>query len=177
MEEKVYPIIVSEDVDIWDTFPLGGIEWRKGFTMAGIVVLHKIYGCGTITGEDRDGRYITVAFAGLERRFLYPDAFERFLRFEREDYQASMERFLLRRERESRYRRRNGLVYDPVEDEDYYKSIADELESLVKAEMAECRYMPGGCYRYWRVKQRILKEKYGITWHSPPELNPHVMFD
>ncbi len=35
----------------------------------------------------------------------------------------------------------------------------------------------GSCHRIWAMKKQILKEKYGITWYTPAELNPDVMFD
>lgn len=35
----------------------------------------------------------------------------------------------------------------------------------------------GSCHWIWAIKKQILKEKYGITWYTPAELNPDVMFD
>lgn len=35
----------------------------------------------------------------------------------------------------------------------------------------------GSCHWIWAMKKRILKEKYGITWYTPAELNPDVIFD
>ena len=35
----------------------------------------------------------------------------------------------------------------------------------------------GGCHDYWEVKKYILKEHYGITWFTPPEENPDVLYD
>ena len=35
----------------------------------------------------------------------------------------------------------------------------------------------GSCHRIWAMKKQILKEKYGITWYTPAELNPDVIFD
>ena len=35
----------------------------------------------------------------------------------------------------------------------------------------------GSCHRIWALQKRILKEKYGITWYSPSELNPDIKFD
>jgi hypothetical protein len=35
----------------------------------------------------------------------------------------------------------------------------------------------GSVHIYWDTKQRLLKQKYGIDWSSPGELNPHVIFD
>ncbi len=35
----------------------------------------------------------------------------------------------------------------------------------------------GSCHTLWALQKRILKEKYGITWYTPAELNPDVKFD
>lgn len=40
-------------------------------------VRHKSFGVGTIIAKD--GKYIKVKFAGAEKMFVYPDAFEKFL--------------------------------------------------------------------------------------------------
>ena len=35
----------------------------------------------------------------------------------------------------------------------------------------------GSCHRLWALQKHILKEKYGITWYTPAELNPEIKFD
>ena len=35
----------------------------------------------------------------------------------------------------------------------------------------------GSCHRLWSLQKTILKEKYGITWYTPAELNPDIKFD
>ena len=35
----------------------------------------------------------------------------------------------------------------------------------------------GSCHRLWDMQKTILKEKYGITWYSPAELNPEIKYD
>ena len=35
----------------------------------------------------------------------------------------------------------------------------------------------GSCHRLWDIQKTILKEKYGITWYSPDELNPEIIYD
>jgi len=35
----------------------------------------------------------------------------------------------------------------------------------------------GSCHRLWTMQKNILKEKYGITWYSPAELHPEIIFD
>ena len=33
------------------------------------------------------------------------------------------------------------------------------------------------CHEYWKIKQRVLLEDYGIRWRTPAEMNPGTMFD
>lgn len=35
----------------------------------------------------------------------------------------------------------------------------------------------GSCHTLWALQKHILKEKYGITWYTPAELNPDIKFD
>ena len=35
----------------------------------------------------------------------------------------------------------------------------------------------GSCHWIWAMKKRILKEKYGITWYAPSEVNPDCIYD
>ena len=35
----------------------------------------------------------------------------------------------------------------------------------------------GCCHRIWSMQKTILKEKHGITWYTPAELNPDIKFD
>ena len=45
------------------------------------------------------------------------------------------------------------------------------------AHAAEVLSQIGSCHTLWDIQKRILKEKYGITWYTPAELNPDVKFD
>ena len=35
----------------------------------------------------------------------------------------------------------------------------------------------GSCHRLWAIQKQILKEKYDITWYTPAELHPEILFD
>ena len=35
----------------------------------------------------------------------------------------------------------------------------------------------GSCHRLWAIQKQVLKEKYGITWYTPAELNPEIKYD
>lgn len=43
-------------------------------------IRHKTFGEGTV--KTMDGKYITALFGSLEKKFVYPDAFENFLTLE-----------------------------------------------------------------------------------------------
>lgn len=79
-----------------------------------------------------------------------------------------------------------GIIFDPVIGhlrrdpveyterwEDIIYDVEDELEQRFKGER---RHM-GFCYRFWHEKADLLREKYGIIWHSPAVMNPSVHFD
>ena len=70
----------------------------------------------------------------------------------------------------------SNLKYDPIEDSPEYLAIKDELDALIKEQIGEKRHI-GYCHLYWMTKKRILKERYGIDWSSPSQLNPRVYFD
>ena len=55
------------------------IEWMTegGADMVGQKVTHTMYGCGTIT--ELSNTYLTVKFGDSEKKFVYPDAFEKYL--------------------------------------------------------------------------------------------------
>lgn len=44
-------------------------------------------------------------------------------------------------------------------------------------EAAKVFMMMGSCHELWGLKKKILKEKYGITWYTPSEVHPNIIFD
>ena len=48
---------------------------KGGADMLGRKVNHKVFGCGTIT--ELTSAYLTVNFGDSEKKFVYPDAFEK----------------------------------------------------------------------------------------------------
>lgn len=64
-----------------------------------------------------------------------------------------------------------------------YESVNEEVnaraEKLAREELglSEGELMMGLCHGIWYHKKRILKEEYGIDWHSPAELHPEIIFD
>lgn len=56
--------------------------------LIGLKVKHKVFGAGVIT--ETDGNYITVEFAAKTSKFVYPDAFEKFIKAEDPAVQESI---------------------------------------------------------------------------------------
>lgn len=72
----------------------------------------------------------------------------------------------------------NGFFYyDPIEDTPEYKNIIQTVNKMVDAEMGETSGRIGSCHKAWAIQKRILKELYGIEWHSVSDLNPQCHFD
>lgn len=65
---------------------------------------------------------------------------------------------------------------DPIECSDKFLKIELELERLIRNEIGEGGYM-GFCHDYYETKKTILKNRFGIEWNSPVDLNPMVIFD
>lgn len=63
---------------------------------------------------------------------------------------------------------------DSIEYSDEYLKI--ELERLIRNEIGDGGYW-GFCHEYWRTKKKILKNRFGIEWNSPVDLNPMIMYD
>ena len=73
-------------------------------------------------------------------------------------------------------KRSKNIKTDPIELTDKYLKIELELERLIRKEIGEGGYM-GFCHKYWWTKKNLLKEKYGIEWKSPVDMNQDVDFD
>lgn len=67
--------------------------------------------------------------------------------------------------------------HDPKEDNPKLRNIFEKAEEEVHRTLADHPRGLGFCHTYWIEKKRILKEKYGIDWKSPAEMNPDVIFD
>ena len=76
-------------------------------------------------------------------------------------------------------RQESKLKHDPIEDAPKYKHIFETIDVEVNEILKDDphRNHIGFCYTFWETKKRLLKEKYGIDWKSPAQMNPHVIFD
>ena len=54
---------------------------------------------------------------------------------------------------------------------------AQRLLSENPAQAADLISQLGDCHKLWAMQKFILKEKYGITWYTPAELNPEIKYD
>jgi hypothetical protein len=67
---------------------------------------------------------------------------------------------------------------DPVEDDPQFATVLLRATLEVDAELAgEDRKRMGFCFLFWYTKQRILRDRYGVDWRTPHELNPQFLFD
>jgi len=71
------------------------------------------------------------------------------------------------------------MLHDPIEDNPKIKSIIDAADRETNTELknSQFRDQMGFCHVFWSTKKGILKEKYGIEWKTPAEMNPFVIFD
>ena len=83
------------------------------------------------------------------------------------------------------------VVYDEVDEalERYGKYLSKRSNRIKEAKRLLEKYPDkpehaarlfiqlGSCHRLWAMKKRILKEKYGITWYAPSEVDPDCDFD
>lgn len=71
----------------------------------------------------------------------------------------------------------SGLFYDPIEDSEDFKLIEQEVDKRVKEATKDLEDVFGACHGIWSMKKDILKEEYGINWHSVADVNPDCDFD
>ena len=89
-------------------------------------------------------------------------------------------------ERSEEYLAREEETDDPVI-KSFYNSQRESTEKQINEakrllpddpeQAAQVFMQLGSCHRLWDIQKTILKEKYGITWYSPDELNPEIIYD
>jgi hypothetical protein len=75
--------------------------------------------------------------------------------------------------------REPSIKRDPIERDPKIAWLVEEAWKEAEAEVAARGELPywGVCHLVWPVQKRILKEKYGIVWRTPAEMNPEILFD
>jgi hypothetical protein len=69
---------------------------------------------------------------------------------------------------------------DPIEKDPKLGPLVEKAAREAEAELeAEgwLKHVMGYCHAFWPTQKRILREKYGIEWRTPSEMNPDVLFD
>jgi hypothetical protein len=71
------------------------------------------------------------------------------------------------------------MKHDPQERDPNKKKLIQAAQAEAEFELRGSRLegQMGYCHMLWGRQQKILKEKYGIKWRSPDEMNPDTMFD
>ena len=73
----------------------------------------------------------------------------------------------------------DGIAHDPIEKDPVIGSLVRQAEEEAKVELAKGEFVldMGYCYMVWEKQKEILKERHGIDWKSPDEMNPMIIFD
>lgn len=71
----------------------------------------------------------------------------------------------------------DGLKHDPLEDDPRFRDLIAKAEREAELELADWPRGMGFCHILWETQKEILREKYGIDWHTPVEMNPDALFD
>ncbi len=68
---------------------------------------------------------------------------------------------------------------DPQERDPRLRPVIDAAAQEAEVSLREDGWTigMGYCHVLWGCQKRILKEKYGINWKTPAEMNPDVRFD
>ena len=68
--------------------------------------------------------------------------------------------------------------YDPIRDDPDIGPLIKAAADRAHQEVSGGKYEHlGTCHLIWRRQKEILKEEHGITWYSPSEMNPRVIYD
>jgi len=73
----------------------------------------------------------------------------------------------------------DGCLIDPIEKDPKYRNIFRKIDAEVDEALKDdpSKGKLGYCHIFWDTKQEMLKEKYGISWKTPTEMNPEILFD
>jgi hypothetical protein len=68
-------------------------------------------------------------------------------------------------------------LYDPIEEDPESVKAMQQAEKETQEALSNSQRQMGFCHLFWNTKQRILKEKYGIEWFTPVQMNPGTIID
>jgi len=69
------------------------------------------------------------------------------------------------------------LKKDPVEYTREWEEIYYDVEDYLEERFSSAPRHMGFCFLFWNAKKEYLRERYGIEWHTPSQMNPNVIFD
>jgi hypothetical protein len=70
-----------------------------------------------------------------------------------------------------------NLKHDPIEDDPAMKPVLDAADRETVERLAGWKTQMGLGRVHASMKKQILREKYGVEWRTPMEMNPRVVFD
>jgi len=72
-----------------------------------------------------------------------------------------------------------SYLRDPIEFDPRYAESIREAKVLAEAEAlaAGTSLGRGSAHVIWHIQAKMLRERLGIEWLSPREMNPHIVFD
>ena len=73
--------------------------------------------------------------------------------------------------------RLDGEVFDSGESDPELKDEFARADQKAERAVAHVTRDSGFIVRFWKEKQRILKKQFEISWKTPGELNPHIVYD
>jgi hypothetical protein len=70
-------------------------------------------------------------------------------------------------------------LHDPIEDDPRMKIIISEVEAevAVKLQDSGMEREIGYCHLVWQEMKEVLRERLGIIWFPPPQMNPSTLYD
>lgn len=71
---------------------------------------------------------------------------------------------------------KSQILTDPVETTDAFLKIRFEVEEITDGLLSENREEGPFCALYWNTKKSVLKDRFGIEWNTPAEMNPNIRF-
>jgi hypothetical protein len=70
------------------------------------------------------------------------------------------------------------IKHDPIEDDPVYHAVLEAADKEAREETdRNGSNKLGSVHGFWSRKKEILKEKYGVEWRTPAEMNPKRAFD
>jgi hypothetical protein len=71
----------------------------------------------------------------------------------------------------------DGEVFDPQELKHEFKAAFVEADLEAERAVGNVPRNKLFIFKFWEVKKKILKSKYSISWSSPAELNPSIVYE